>query len=80
MLRLIRVLLRSFIAALRSRRELALENLALRHQLSVLHAASRRRLTMTDLDRASWIALRRMRPDPCSITSSPAMSQSADEH
>lgn len=60
MLRFVRVLLCTFRSALRSRRELALENLALRHQLSVLHATSQRRLApLTDLDRAFWVALRR---------------------
>ena len=43
MLRLVRVLLRSFADAFKTRRKLTLENLALRHQLSVLHAASQRR-------------------------------------
>ena len=59
MLRLVRVLLRSSIAALKTQRKLALENLALRHQLAVLQAASQRRLSLTDLDRAFWIVLRR---------------------
>ena len=59
MLRLVRALLRSLTAAFKTRRELALENLALRHQLTVLQAASQRRLTLTDLDRAFWTILRR---------------------
>ena len=59
MLRLVRALLCSLIAAFKTRRELALENLALRHQLTVLQAASQRRLPLTDLDRACWTILRR---------------------
>jgi transposase InsO family protein len=38
---------------------LALENLALRQQLSVLLATSHRRAALTDLDRAFWTILRR---------------------
>ena len=59
MLRLVRVLLRSSTAALKTQRYLALENLALRHQLEVLQAATQRRLSLTDLDRAFWTVLRR---------------------
>ena len=57
MIRLLGVLLRSAVAALRNRRELALENLALRQQLSVLQA--KRRPSLTDFDRAFWAILRR---------------------
>ena len=59
MLRLVRVLLHSLTSALKTQRALALENLALRHQLAVLQDASQRRLSLTDLDRAFWIVLRR---------------------
>ena len=59
MLRLLGVLLRSAVAALRTRRQLTLENLALRQQLSVLLATSHRRPALTDLDRAFWTILRR---------------------
>jgi putative transposase len=58
MIRLLGVVFRSAAAALQSRRELALENLALRHQLSVLQAAPHRRLQLTHLDRAFWTILR----------------------
>jgi transposase InsO family protein len=47
---------------LKSRRELALENLALRQQLAVLkHATKRPKLIHAD--RAFWVALRRLWPD-----------------
>jgi len=58
MIRLLEVVFRSAATALWSRRELILENLALRHQLSVLQASSHRRLQLTNLDRALWTLLR----------------------
>ncbi len=58
MIRFLGVVFRSATDALRSRRELVLENLALRHQLSVLQATPRRRLQLTNLDRAFWTMLR----------------------
>ncbi len=58
MIRLLGVVFRSAATALWSRRELILENLALRHQLSVLQASSHRRLQLTDLDRALSTLLR----------------------
>lgn len=58
MIRLLGVLLGSAAAALKTRRNLALENLALRHQLSVLHTATPRP-SLTDLDRLFWTVLRR---------------------
>ncbi len=58
MIRLLGVAFQSAVAALQSRRELLLENLALRHQLSVLRATSHRRLQLTNLDRAFWTILR----------------------
>ncbi len=57
MIRLLGVLLRSVVAALQTRRQLALENLALRQQLSVLLSA--RRPSLTNLDRVFWTILRR---------------------
>jgi putative transposase len=58
MIRLLEVVFRSAATALWSRRQLILENLALRHQLSVLQASSHRRLQLTNLDRALWTMLR----------------------
>ena len=58
MIRLLGVLLRSATAVFRTRRQLVLENLALRQQLSVFRATSRRP-ALTDLDRAFWTLLRR---------------------
>ena len=58
MIRFLGVVFRSAAAALQSRRELLLENLALRQQLSVLQATSHRRLQLTNLDRAFWTLLR----------------------
>ncbi|MGB5814324.1 MAG: hypothetical protein WBG93_05650 [Thermoanaerobaculia bacterium] len=54
MIRLLGVLLRSAAAALETRRHLALENLALRQQLSVLLATARRRPSLTDFGRTFW--------------------------
>ena len=59
MIRFLGVVFRSAAAAPQSRRQLVLENLALRHQLSVLQVASHRRLQLTNLDRAFWTILRR---------------------
>ena len=50
------LILRTFISALRSHRALALENLALRHQLDVLHRNSKRP-RLTHRDRILWIIL-----------------------
>jgi len=44
---------------MKTRRHLALENLALRQQLSVLLATAHRRPSLTDLDRTFWTLLRR---------------------
>jgi hypothetical protein len=46
-------------SSLKSRRELALENLALRHQLAVLKRTSKRP-ALTHADRAFWVALSRV--------------------
>ncbi len=59
MIRLLGVVFRSAATALGSRRELILENLALRHQRSVLRATSHRRLQLTSLDRVFSTLLRR---------------------
>ena len=56
---MLKLLLRTCISGLRSRQGLALENLALRHQLEVLQrTAGRPRLRATD--RALWVLLRRI--------------------
>ena len=55
------LLLRTFISALRSHRALALENLALRHQLNVLQRNSKRP-RLTNKDRALWVIISRLWP------------------
>ena len=52
-------LLTALLGALKSRRNLALENLALRHQLAVL-ASSDRRPRFRPADRFVWTCLRRL--------------------
>ena len=62
MLNLLCLLLATARSSLRSRRALALENLALRQQLAVLG----RRVTrpkLSPIDRAFWVALARLWPD-----------------
>jgi len=49
----------SLISALKTRRSLALENLALRQQLAVLHC-SVKRLRLSDVGRGFWVLLRRI--------------------
>jgi len=49
-------------SSLKSRRELALENLALRQQLAILHRKSKRP-KLHKADRTFWVALRRLWPD-----------------
>jgi putative transposase len=49
-------------ASLKSQRELALENLALRQQLAVVHRKTKRP-KLTKADRAFWVALCRLWPD-----------------
>jgi putative transposase len=56
------LILRTFISALRSHRALALENLALRHQLDVLHRNTKRP-RLTNMDRALWVIISRLWPD-----------------
>ena len=52
----------SLISALKTRRELALENLALRQQLAVLYR-SVKRPRLSDVDRGFWVLLRRIWTD-----------------
>lgn len=61
MWKLLRTAARAAASALRSRRELALENLALRHQLAVLQRQSKRP-PLEDRDRLFWSGLRRLWP------------------
>ena len=53
------LILRTFISALRSHRALALENLALRHQLDVLQRNTKRP-RLTNQDRTLWVMLSRL--------------------
>ena len=50
---------RAFLSAIIDARSLALENMALRHQLGVLERHARRRPRLTRLDRALWVWLSR---------------------
>jgi hypothetical protein len=59
MIHLVYALLATARLSLRSRRELALENLALRQQLAVLKRSSKRP-KLTKMDRAFWVALSRL--------------------
>ena len=56
------IFLRTFISALRSHRALALENLALRHQLEVLQRNTKRP-RLTNKDRTLWVILSRLWQD-----------------
>ena len=58
MLNLLRALLGTLLASLRTRHELALENLTLRQQLGVLRR-SVKRPRLTNADRVFWVLLRR---------------------
>jgi len=60
MLRLVLLLFGSVRAALHSRADLVIENLALRQQLAVLVAHSGRRGRITGADRLFWVTLRRV--------------------
>jgi len=62
MLHLLYALLATARSSLKSQRELALENLALRQQLATLHRKTKRP-RLTHADRAFWVALRRLWPD-----------------
>src|SRR2546428_4736709 len=59
MVRWLGILLRTFRSAVRTRRELALENLALRQQLAVWKARQPRP-RLTDMDRIFWVFLSRL--------------------
>src|SRR5438309_8750641 len=59
MVRWLGTLLRTFRSAVRTRRELALENLALRQQLAVWQARQPRP-RLTKMDRIFWILLSRL--------------------
>ncbi len=59
MIHLVYALLATARSSLRSRRELALENLALRQQLAVLKRSSKRP-KLAKMDRAFWVALSRL--------------------
>ncbi len=62
MLELLLLVLGTFVAAVRSRRDLALENLVLRHQLQVaLRTKPHPRLRAPD--RILWVWLRRLWPE-----------------
>ena len=62
MRQLLYALLATARSGLKSQRELALENLALRQQLAVLHRNSKRP-KLTNADRAFWVALFGLWPD-----------------
>ena len=62
MLHLLYALLATARSSLRPQRELALENLALRQQLAILHRKSKRP-KLHKADRAFWVALCRLWPD-----------------
>ena len=62
MLPLLYALLATARSSLKSRRELALENLALRQQLAILKRKSKRP-KLNNADRAFWVALSRLWPD-----------------
>ena len=62
MLPLLYVLLATARSSLSSRRELALENLALRQQLAIVQRKTKRP-KLTKADRAFWVALSRLWPD-----------------
>lgn len=61
MLNLLCILLAAARSSLRSRRELALENLALRQGLAILGRRAKRP-TLSTMDRAFWVALTRLWP------------------
>ena len=59
MIKLLRIVLASVVSAFRTRRDLALENLALRQQLALFKQTGRRP-QLSDADRAFWVVLSRM--------------------
>ncbi len=56
------LILHAILSSIKSRRSLALENLALRHQLDVLQR-TRKPQHLTNRDRVLWIVLSRLWPD-----------------
>jgi putative transposase len=62
MLHLLYALLATVRSSLNSQRELVLENLALRQQLAILQRNTKRP-SLTNADRAFWVALSRLWPD-----------------
>src|SRR5438046_6800607 len=60
MLIFLTTLLTSLASIFRSRASLALENLALRHQIGVLHRSAGKRPKLTAGDRLLWICLSRL--------------------
>jgi hypothetical protein len=58
----VRIAVWGLVSGLRSRRTLALENLALRHQLMVLQR-KKAKVSLKDRDRVFWVWLRRVWPD-----------------
>ena len=61
MMSLLRSLLGAVRSFLRTQRDLAIENLALRHQIGVLErTVGKRRLRLGPVDRAFWAGLSRM--------------------
>lgn len=62
MMEIFRTVLRSAVSALRNQRELALEDVALRHQLAVLQRQTKKP-RFKNHDRLIGIALRRLWPD-----------------
>ncbi|HEY3080019.1 MAG TPA: integrase [Chloroflexota bacterium] len=63
MLELLAFLLASVRIALRSRRDLVVENALLRHQLAVLTRPARKRPTIRTRDKLLWVLARRLCPD-----------------
>ena len=61
MIELIRTVARSLVSAAKGRRSLALENLALRHQVAVLQRQSKKP-QLKNTDRLLWLGLRRVWP------------------
>jgi transposase InsO family protein len=59
MLSVLRVALTTLLSSIKSRRALALENLALRHQLAILHRTAPAKLRIHPFDRALWVWLSR---------------------
>ena len=57
LIRLLAILLKTIQKIFKSKEELVLENLALRHQLSV-YQLKKTKPKLTDLDRSFWVALK----------------------